>query len=718
MRFAGRVSFIILLAIVPVLSVPLADQPRIIRRVMSDEELNRMRELEGVYEEGKDYNIIVDGHGTGLKPPTAEEWEQMRQMPVVVDRIEFGKDAAPPSHDNSITNWFPPIGNQDGEGSCVSWACGYYTKTFQEASEHNWDLSGCIWVGGYYGHPSSPYQDKIFSPDFVYHQVNAGADNGSKYSDNMNLLYRIGCCTWDHMPYNPNNSTTWPDEDAWRQAPWYRSLTGHTIMWVESEAGLGNLKQMLADGNVAVISVNADYYSSLTSQDLWTRDNYTPSGTNHANTVVGYDDNYGPYTEGGNPNTYGAFKVANSWGVGGWENVADGFYYISYACMRQRISSVRFYQNRVGYEPEMISVFQLSHDLRGECRTTVGIGDIGSPDAAKRFDEYDNKGGAHPFPSHKMVMDITEFGPYMSGPPDHFFLGIYDGGTVTTGTIDFFSIETYDDYGSGVPTKSHESSDPPVDMINSSTVYAEVGYDVPDSLWIVGGQGSPGDLVAVEVWLKYRGGNIDDSISSFDVPLTWDAAVCTLETLTIGSDFAGWTDVSRIDNSGTDGPPAVSKLTASAFTLGPPVGPPQLPRGSYLGATLYFRILQTAAPSDSTCVDTLMSAFMPEIYLGFTDKNGLNIYIPEFSSDCIRVFQYGCGDCNGDERVTVADATYLVSFIYRGGPAPVGSGDVNLDGRHTIADGTYLVAFVYRGGPPPCEPSLGNAPLRSERSTE
>ena len=72
MRFAGRVSFIILLAIVPVLSVPLADQPRIIRRVMSDEELNRMRELEGVYEEGKDYNIIVDGHGTGLKPPTAE----------------------------------------------------------------------------------------------------------------------------------------------------------------------------------------------------------------------------------------------------------------------------------------------------------------------------------------------------------------------------------------------------------------------------------------------------------------------------------------------------------------------------------------------------------------------------------------------------------------------------------------------------------------------
>ena len=55
----------------------------------------------------------------------------------------------------------------------------------------------------------------------------------------------------------------------------------------------------------------------MTTEDLWTLNNYNPTSTNHANTIVGYDDNYGPYTESGNPNTYGAFKVANSWGVGG-----------------------------------------------------------------------------------------------------------------------------------------------------------------------------------------------------------------------------------------------------------------------------------------------------------------------------------------------------------------------------------------------------------------
>jgi hypothetical protein len=64
---------------------------------------------------------------------------------------------------------------------------------------------------------------------------------------------------------------------------------------------------------------------------------------------------------------------------------------------------------------------------------------------------------------------------------------------------------------------------------------------------------------------------------------------------------------------------------------------------------------------------------------------------------------YICGDCNGDGRITVADATYLVGFIYRQGPPPLGSGDANLDGRVTIADATYVVTFIYRGGPAPCE---------------
>jgi hypothetical protein len=67
---------------------------------------------------------------------------------------------------------------------------------------------------------------------------------------------------------------------------------------------------------------------------------------------------------------------------------------------------------------------------------------------------------------------------------------------------------------------------------------------------------------------------------------------------------------------------------------------------------------------------------------------------------------HACGDCNADGRITIADANYIVSCIYRGGSEPAGDGDVNLDASVTVADANYLVSYIYRSGPPPCEPIL------------
>ena len=136
------------------------------KRVMTDSEFKKFKDHVGTYEKGKNYNQIINGHGTGLVPPTEEEWGKMRNQPVLIDKIEYPirKLSTPTSYDNSATIWFPPIGHQGGEGSCVAWACVYYVKTFQEAKEHNWDLSACLWEGDWGGNPSSNYQDKIFSP--------------------------------------------------------------------------------------------------------------------------------------------------------------------------------------------------------------------------------------------------------------------------------------------------------------------------------------------------------------------------------------------------------------------------------------------------------------------------------------------------------------------------------------------------------------------------
>ena len=472
------INIVFLIFLLPSNFIIYPQETKLIKRVMTDSEFKKYKSLVGTYEKGKNYNQVINGHGTGLMPPTEEEWEKMRKQQLVVDKIEypFGTETIPTSYDNSTTIWFPPIGDQGIQNSCVSWACGYYTKTFQEAKEHNWDLSGCVWSNG---HPSTSYQDKIFSPAFIYHLLNLGRNGFTDIVRNELILENIGCCTWDKMPYNPSDNTTWPDESAWRQAPWYRSQPGYgwyvALMWVDTDIGIEDFKKILSNGNLGLIAVNTSFLHRLNlgPGDLWTVDNYNPSSTNHENTIVGYDDNYGPFTESGNSNTYGAFKVANSWGVGGWENIADGFYYISYECMKQRIKNTNLYQNLEHYVPQMVAVININHKYRGNNLLDLGIGDPISPSFRKSLSDFCTKGGNYPFPNNPMVIDITEFIPYMSNSNNQIFIEDYDQGS-TTGTIESFSVEMYDDYASGVPANVFRSTETPINTKPDVTIYASV----------------------------------------------------------------------------------------------------------------------------------------------------------------------------------------------------------------------------------------------------
>jgi hypothetical protein len=66
---------------------------------------------------------------------------------------------------------------------------------------------------------------------------------------------------------------------------------------------------------------------------------------------------------------------------------------------------------------------------------------------------------------------------------------------------------------------------------------------------------------------------------------------------------------------------------------------------------------------------------------------------------------YFCGDANVDWQVNVADAVFLISYIFKGGPAPdpVCVGDANGDDNGNVGDAVYLIAYVFSGGPPPGE---------------
>ncbi len=61
-----------------------------------------------------------------------------------------------------------------------------------------------------------------------------------------------------------------------------------------------------------------------------------------------------------------------------------------------------------------------------------------------------------------------------------------------------------------------------------------------------------------------------------------------------------------------------------------------------------------------------------------------------------------CGDINGDEQISIFDITFLISYLYLGGPPPAipALADVNGTGDLNIFDITYLVGYLYLGGPP------------------
>jgi hypothetical protein len=95
-------------------------------------------------------------------------------------------------------------------------------------------------------------------------------------------------------------------------------------------------------------------------------------------------------------------------------------------------------------------------------------------------------------------------------------------------------------------------------------------------------------------------------------------------------------------------------------------------------------------------IGTIEFTAMVEDAVGCTDETLLSVDV---------LAPYICGDANDDGDVNVADAVYIINFVFKGGPAPDPPcvGDANGDDDVNVGDAVYLIAFVFSGGPPPVE---------------
>ncbi|MBF0407736.1 MAG: Ig-like domain-containing protein [Candidatus Riflebacteria bacterium] len=268
----------------------------------SDDELQKDIESAGVFDSSKKNDAVFAGKfGTGFIPPNREQWGKMKKLYSYSSRKLRG--TLPDFVDNSNTVYFPPIGNQGTKNSCTTWSMVYYIHTYNEAREHNWNLSGTSWSNSL-KRPDSNL-DKIFSPDFVYHQINSGFDGGSEQGEAGSLLARIGGATWNRMPVSEYNVTNWPSEPAWREAARYRARevgetsfdkysSGYLVIRTDDDINL--LKALINDGYCISTSVKAggltDYgnnmYKIMTVQDVASDETVGKMEPNHAQTIVGY----------------------------------------------------------------------------------------------------------------------------------------------------------------------------------------------------------------------------------------------------------------------------------------------------------------------------------------------------------------------------------------------------------------------------------------------
>jgi hypothetical protein len=274
------------------------------------EELARDMARVGVSVPGRSYAKVVDGsYGTGWAPPSEAEWTSMKLL-VGFQSALAGSTPSNEKVDHSTEQYFPPVGNQGTEGSCAAWSTAYYVHTYYMAREHGWNLTGTTWVKGSssYGDPGYPSnnRDKIFSPDFIYHQIDGGGDNGSSYPVAITQLINMGCSPWENMPYFQSDSTTWPSAVAFTKAASYRGSDMPTLYGtlqfgyfiIRTDADINLLKTLLKNNYLVTCAIDADntdadgvtLYQFLDANDVIDRGSFPSMHLNHAQTIVGFKD--------------------------------------------------------------------------------------------------------------------------------------------------------------------------------------------------------------------------------------------------------------------------------------------------------------------------------------------------------------------------------------------------------------------------------------------
>ncbi len=405
---------------------------------LTADEMNALKKSVGVMNPNENYNKIIDGHSTGLAPPSERDWNNMVGKLKVVNDIEAPK-ANRAKVDFSTEKYFPPIGNQGQQGSCAAWAVNYYAHTYIEAKDNDWDAS-------------SGNLSYLMSPAWTYNRINNAQDQGSTFYDNAEVLQTWGSASLSTMPYLDNVYTSWGTQRAMREAPLHRIKD---FYYIEDSSGdisnvVTKIKTLLNQGIPVNFGIDADVYD-----DAFKDGNYIISSQeydsslqpNHGQTIIGYDDTV---TDDGDR---GAFKIANSWGSS-WGD--KGYYWITYKAFEEvdynNQGFPMYMVDRPAYQPQLLAVLQFKNapEMDSDINFTVMNGT-----GIEWKDMYYNKElpGLHATMPTLIAYDITDLMDAYSNGYTNITMNITKSVNSNAELYEFY-IEKYDSsYSPGAPAE-------------------------------------------------------------------------------------------------------------------------------------------------------------------------------------------------------------------------------------------------------------------------
>ena len=370
-------------------------------------------------------------HATGLSTPTDDQLQSLVGNIMIFDSYSMTSlGSSPTMYDISNQSYFPEVRDQGSEGSCAAFSTIYYNYGYLVAKDNGWS-DACL-----------GNDEHLMSPGWAYNKV-VLKGHGSIIEDNALVGKTIGICTWNNLPYVASDYLDMGSEAAWRDAASHQ-IDNIIYYTYNGDSTIQAIKDSLVSNHPVTIALNGDsingaHPAAFTDDYVLSSSEYAEYNTtitNHAVTIVGYNDSI---TDNGD---VGAFKVVNSWGTSFGDN---GYFWMTYKTIEMigNLLQAISLTDKVDYSPSYLAVYHFNYPITNDVSAITFSAVRNSDNTVVDYISPHFAAGILAYMPTFMCQDISSLSAYIMDT--HYRIELSVGSSYYKGNISSFRIEVCND---------------------------------------------------------------------------------------------------------------------------------------------------------------------------------------------------------------------------------------------------------------------------------